>query len=294
VKQVKRIGVIGNTTKENIGDIITQLLQHCIEFNIEVVLCESLQQYVSDEIKTNGIFKNSSLLCGTGDVIVSIGGDGTMLSSSFTALRFATPIIGVNYGKLGFLAEIETSQLRELVRALATGDYTIEERMVLSGIVKGSEQRLHAINDLVIERGIYPKMIELNISVDDAPVCSFMADGLILSTPTGSTGYSLSVGGPVVMPDAGVITLSPISAHSLTMRPLIISQHHKVSVSIPLMPETIQINCDGQRVKTYPTPATIEIEIAKESVQLIKLRESHYFETLRKKLFWGIDARKVR
>jgi NAD+ kinase len=157
--------------------------------------------------------------------------------------------------------------------------------------VQGSE-KLIAVNDLVIEKGGYPKMIELTAWVDDEYVTTFSADGLIIATPTGSTGYSLSTGGPIVTPTTKAITLSPISPHSLTVKPIVLSSEQVIKLRADSPHKEIQVSCDGQRVSYLPPPLEILIKKSDRPLKLIKTSLTSYFETLRNKLLWGIDVRR--
>jgi len=164
--------------------------------------------------------------------------------------------------------------------------------MVLSGMSNDNDNsKLIAVNDLVIEKGGWAKMIELTVWVDDEYVTTFSADGLIIATPTGSTGYSLSTGGPIVAPTTKAITLSPISPHSLTVKPIVLSSEQMIKLRANSPHKDIQVSCDGQRVYKFAPPFEIVIKKSDRSLKLIKTSLTTYFETLRKKLLWGIDVR---
>jgi NAD+ kinase len=163
---------------------------------------------------------------------------------------------------------------------------------LIAGSVEKENKELYAINDIVIDKGPWPKMINLTIKVDDDYVSTFSADGLIIATPTGSTGYSLSAGGPIINPKADVITLSPVAPHTLTMRPLIISSMQKITVIANSLSDKIQVSCDGQRVEFYNSPLTIQVEKDVKPVNLVHSNRINYYEILRNKLYWGLDVRK--
>jgi NAD+ kinase len=148
-----------------------------------------------------------------------------------------------------------------------------------------------AINDLIIDKGGWPKMIELTVWVDGEYVTTFTADGLIAATPTGSTGYSISVGGPIVSPQADVITLSPISPHSLTIRPIVLPSKSEITIKADSLHRDIKVNCDGQRSYSFPPPMEIIIKKSNRSLKLVHTSLTTYFQTLRTKLLWGIDTR---
>jgi len=288
------IGIIPNTSKADILKIVTQLIDKLNSAGINFLISENLIAQKKDfnaslnnakYLPQNEMIKNS-------DMVISIGGDGTMLNTAYEVRNYSTPILGVNYGKLGFLAEFDLDTLNEFLKEIRNNNFIIEERMALVGKEKSEiKNNLYAINDIVIEKGPWHKMIEITVKIDDDYVSTFSADGIILATPTGSTGYSLSTGGPIVSPTADVITLSPIAPHSLTMRPLVIPSSQKVTVMVHSLHGKVQISCDGQRSYTYDSPAEITIVKSKEPVRLVHSNKMDYFQTLRNKLFWGLDIR---
>ncbi len=286
------IGIIPNISKSEILIIVKKIIEQIHQNGFRFILSESLLNF-KGELGGESKFLSHDELSKNCDMVVSIGGDGTMLNTAYEMRHSSTPIIGVNFGKLGFLAEFDLTSFTELLHDIKTKNYTIEERMALIGSSNGNNNNeLYAINDIVIDKGPWPKMIELTIKVDDDYVSTFSADGLIIATPTGSTGYSLSTGGPIVNPKADVITLSPIAPHTLTMRPLVISSQQKVTVIVNSPSEKIQVSCDGQRVNFFSSPAQLTIEKNKQPVRLIHSNRTNYFEILRNKLYWGLDVRK--
>lgn len=286
------IGIIPNTSKSDILGIVKKIIVQLQQNGFDFILSDSILKY-KNEFDNAAKFLSYTDLSKNCDMLVSIGGDGTMLNTAFEVRNSSTPIIGVNFGKLGFLAEFDLTSFTELLHDIKTKNYTIEERMALIAKSSGSvNDELYAINDIVIDKGPWPKMIELTIKVDDDYVSTFSADGLIIATPTGSTGYSLSTGGPIVNPKADVITLSPIAPHTLTMRPLVISSGQKITVMVNSPSEKIQVSCDGQRVNFFNSPAQLTIEKNKQPVRLIHSNRTNYFEILRNKLYWGLDVRK--
>lgn len=290
-----KIGIIPNISKTDILRIVTGIINDIQKFELGYLLSDRLKKF---EDQFNGTLKQSTFLpenelVKSSDMVLSLGGDGTMLSSAFQVRHSSTPLVGVNIGKLGFLAEFDLDSFNDFLGEIKNGKYIIEERMALIGKVKGAEESdLYAINDIVIDKGPWQKMIELTIKIGDDYVSTFSADGIIVATPTGSTGYSLSAGGPIVAPTAKVIALSPIAPHTLNMRPLVISSDQKIMINVKSPHEKIQVSCDGQRVYTYPSPATIYIERSSQPVKLVHSSKTNYFEILRNKLYWGLDVRK--
>ncbi len=214
------------------------------------------------------MFVSDDKLCTNSDLIISIGGDGTMLTSAYKAQFYDKPVLGINYGKLGFLAEANINQIDVLIDEIKRNAIKIEERILITGEVIGHKiERLFAINDIVIDKGGWPKMIELELMVNNEYVTTFSADGIVVATPTGSTGYSLSIGGPIVSPSTDAITLSPISPHSLTVRPIVLPSNHEILIKADSHHKEILVNCDGQRVFAFPPPLKIKITKSKRSLK---------------------------
>ncbi|KAF0142267.1 MAG: NAD(+) kinase [Stygiobacter sp.] len=253
------IGIIPNITKSEVNEIIERIVSEIINNGLDYVLSDSILNTSADLLKKFDSSKIVTLekLSSISDMVVSIGGDGTMLNTAYSVRGSGTPILGVNFGKLGFLAEFDIESFSEFMCDVKTSNYIVEERVALIGTSAGISESLYAINDLVIDKGSWSKMIELTVFVDDEYVTTFSADGIIIATPTGSTGYSLSTGGPIVNPQADVITLSPIAPHTLTMRPLVISDKQKITIKVNSQHDTIQVSSDGQRVNFIKPPATI-------------------------------------
>ena len=289
-----KIGIIANITKEKVYDIVASFVSKLRENDLDYYLSESLFTG-KDSLKIKAPqnkYLNDKHLCQKSDMVVSIGGDGTMLATAYTAQFYDKPVLGINFGTLGFLAEVNVNQMDSLVKEIKTGNYKIEERMIITGEVKGHKvEQLYAINDLVIEKGGWPKMIDISIQVDNEYITTFAADGLIAATPTGSTGYSISVGGPIVSPEADVITLSPISPHSLSIRPLVLPSNREIIIKAESLYKEVQVNCDGQRVFAFRPPLEIKIRKNEKPIKLVHTSLSSYFGTLRTKLHWGVDLR---
>lgn len=288
------IGIIPNTTKENISDIVGKIVYYLNEFNFECLISDTLLKLnmtLSDDLK-NADFVGNKILYKESDVVFSIGGDGTLLQTAYESREFSPPILGVNFGKLGFLAEFDFNKIQEFIGNLSEGKYSIEERMTLSAVCESQDnEELFAINDVVIDKGKWPKMIDLTLKIGDEYVSTFSADGVIIATPTGSTGYSLSVGGPIINPLAEAIAISPLSPHILTMRPLIISHKQTITIEVNSLYQSVQINCDGQRVHDFIPPVKVVIKRNPNPIRLVHSLNFSYYKTLRNKLLWGLDLR---
>ncbi len=290
-----KIGIIPNINKPDILNVVSKCVEDIYNNGIEYTISSSLIKYEKD---FNSLLKKSKFLpdeelIKSSNLVLSIGGDGTMLTTAYLLRNYSTPLLGVNIGKLGFLAELDTDSFNSFIGEIKNKTFIVEERMALIGRSdKNDDDGLYAINDIVIDKGPWQKMIELTIKVDDDYVSTFSADGIVIATPTGSTGYSLSTGGPIVNPTAKVIALSPIAPHTLNMRPLVLSSDQKITIMVNSPHEKIQVSCDGQRVYTYSSPATIFIQKSDQPVKLVHSSKTNYFEILRNKLYWGLDVRK--
>lgn len=291
----KTIGIIANTTKENVNLVVSELIKKLQTNNFSFLLSKSLlrqKEFLAKEIKKS-VFVSEDKLCKNSDFIISIGGDGTMLTTAYKAQFYDKPVLGINYGKLGFLSEVNINQIDVLIGEIKNNSIKIEERILITGEVIGHKiEKLVAINDIVIDKGGWPKMIELELIVNNEYVTTFAADGIVVATPTGSTGYSLSIGGPIVNPLTDAITLSPISPHSLTVRPIVLPSNQEILIKAISPHKEILVNCDGQRVFAVPPPLKIKIGKSSKPLKIARTSLTSYFETLRSKLLWGIDLRK--
>ncbi len=288
------IGIVANISKPKVYEVISTLVKTLKENGFDYLLMDIIadnKDLIKEKIPKSK-FIESEKLCKKSDMLISIGGDGTMLATAYQAQFHNKPVLGVNLGKLGFLAEVNINQMDIFIKEIKEGNYDIEERMVITGECVGHKiEKLYAINDIVIDKGGWPKMIQMEIHIGDTYVTTFSADGLIAATPTGSTGYSISTGGPIVSPKTDVITLSPISPHSLTMRPLVLQGDETITIRITSLHKEVLVNCDGQRVFTFPPPLEIKINKSPRPFKLVHTSLTSYFETLRNKLLWGIDLR---
>ncbi len=287
-----KAGIIANTGKDNITGAVATVALALVNEGFGCVISDTLKPLATKVLLESFEFLDDVELVETSDIIISLGGDGTLLSTASKTIQSGKPIVGINFGKLGFLTEIQKETLHEAFKEIKAGEYSIEERIVLDG---RSDQLDHcdifAINDIVIEKGGWPKMMEIRLFADDELVSGFSADGLIIATPTGSTGYSMSAGGPIVNPGADVIVISPICPHSLTMRPIVLPARMVIRVEVLSHPVKFSINCDGQRVNELASPFTIEIIKGKNPLRLIRTKDTSYFKVLRNKLYWGLDVR---
>ena len=245
------------------------------------------EKFSSYNIK-NVVFAEKKQIFEKVDMILVLGGDGTLLTAALNASYYDIPLLGVNLGRLGFLAEVERSEVKECFDKLFSGEYIFEERMMLSACVKkqtGEEISFDALNDIVITKGINATLMDFDIKICDEFVDDYKSDGIILSTPTGSTAYSLSAGGPIVSPDLDGILITPICPHKLYSRAMIVSSKDKIEVKTTadeIFSATIM--ADGQRKCDIKEGDILFVEQSKRSTKLIRFAEKGFFSILRQKL----------
>lgn len=226
------------------------------------------------------------------DFFLSIGGDGTLLDSVCLVGEKEIPIIGLNTGRLGFLATVSTDKIEDAVTQLVAGNYQIESRTLLSltGSKKLFQGENFALNEFTIHKRDTSSMITVHTYIDGMYLNSYWADGLIVATPTGSTGYSLSCGGPLITPGAKNFVITPVSPHNLNVRPIIVSDESEISFEIEGRSDKFMISLDS---RSTSISSEVKLQVKKESfsAKLVKLPTYHYFDTLRQKLNWGLDMR---
>ena len=288
-----KFGIMGNIKKAALSKVAEGLLIYLKKKDVDFILSSDLSKFIKKNKQVKVKSHASCALCdlpGNCDVLVVLGGDGTMLVAARTVGTKQTPILGVNLGKLGFLAEVSVSEMKKSIDLIIKQDYEIEERMVLEAYTEKKKNRYYGLNDIVIDRGAYKRVIELETYVNNKYLVTYAADGLIITTPTGSTAYSLAAGGPIVLPQTNVMMINPIAAHTLTARPLVIPDDSLVRVAVK-NGAPVHFTADGQVEAFYKTPAEFFIEKADYSIKLIKNKKLSYFDLLRTKLLWGKDLR---
>lgn len=223
------------------------------------------------------------------DMIIAMGGDGTILNIVQRLRSFNTHIFGINMGTLGFMSEIPPVGVTKTLKQILKGDYTIDERTTLDVQVKRDSEVIknyHALNEVVISQGTLARLISLRTKVDHRRLTTYHADGLIIATPTGSTAYSLSAGGPILYPSINGIVLTPIAPHSFTQKPIVIPDHKKISIKVKSDHKYINLTMDGQTSFALKFNDKVKIKRGK-TVRFIRLPSESFFETLRQKLHWG-------
>jgi NAD+ kinase len=290
-----KFGILGNIKKEALYEVVLNLTKQLecdkIEFFVRREIVEGIKERFSYEI--NHALELDELIANS-DMIISLGGDGTILSTARLVGNRQIPILGVNLGKLGFLAEVSPNEAFEFIKRICKGDYRIEDRMVLEAKVTGREETYFGLNDIVIDKAGSTRVVDIETYINDEYLITYTADGLIISTPTGSTAYSLAAGGPIVVPSSEVITLAPICPHTLTARPIVIPDDSIIKVKIEFYDKEILLTADGQIEFKLKPPVEILVKKANYKVKLVKRPEVSYFDLLRSKLMWGRDLRVER
>jgi NAD+ kinase len=231
------------------------------------------------------------------DLLIVLGGDGTILNVARSAHTFNVPILGVNLGTLGFLAEVTMSDLYEVLDNVLNGRYECENRMLLNACIWRDKKKVgdyHVLNDVVINKGALARIVNLAVRVNSQYMTSYRADGLIVSTPTGSTAYSLSAGGPIIHPSMDALVLSPICPFTLTNRSIVIPDQSLIQVELATESEEVQVTFDGQEGCDMFKGDVLEVKKAQTSVQLIQAPGKNYYQILRNKLHWGSSVTNVK
>ena len=281
---MKSIGIIANVKKELTKGVVEEIIAWSSENKVDVFICEELTPLVGQKEKS----LPRSKLWEAGEVLISLGGDGTMLASARAVGEHQTPILGINLGGVGFLTEINSNDLQNTLNKLKNRDYFIEKRMVLETEIEGVKKfDQYALNDVVIDKGKVARLFLLHLYAQDEFICSYSADGLIISTPTGSTAYSLAAGGPIINPRMNAMIVSPICPHTLASRPIVFSENETLKVIVELPSREAVLTIDGQVAFGLKSGSSVLVRKAKHSVNLIKFRERSFYEILRRKLHWG-------
>lgn len=279
-----KLGVTANLNRPGTEQVLGRLIRWCSKHDAALLLSEELREVVDSSV--NLVPRDE--LPARSDIILSMGGDGTLLAAARLVSDAGVPILGINVGSLGFLTEQTPQDLERTLDRLLNEDYEIEKRMVLEARITNSESgdTNFALNDIVIGR-IDIRMIKLALYSNGDYICSYAADGLVVSTPTGSTAYSLSVGGPILNPEMDAIIASPIAPHSLASRPLVFHSDEQLTLEIISETDEVLMTTDGQ----VPTPLKkgdkILVKKANYRVSLVRFEENSFYHVLRSKLHWG-------
>jgi len=284
---IKRIGIIANIEKPRTKEVLTSLVEWLEAKGEEFSLEEELVPLVGRE----ELAYPREELPPRSDMIIALGGDGTLLAAARAVGDCGTPILGVNLGRLGFLTELKPGEIFLALERIWKGSYTLEERMVLKVVIlsRSGEPTFYALNDLVIDKGSFSRVIQLETYINGESLSTFSADGLIISTPTGSTAYSLSAGGPIVNPQMEAIIITPICPHSLSVRPMVISREETFEAEIYSDHNLAMLTIDGQVGYELSSGDRVRIERADYKISLIHSTDQSFYQVLREKLKWGLE-----
>lgn len=291
-----KFGIIGNLSKLELPGVVRLLVDTLKKYNADFVMDEDIVRVLASQGRQlDGIHACPQAECVRGvDILITLGGDGTILSAARTVGVAGTPIFGVNLGKLGFLAEFAPDELQQAVENVLAGRFNIEERLVLEATTPSlPKQTLLAINDIVVDKSRSPRVIDIETYINGTFAVTYRGDGLIISTPTGSTAYALSNNGPIVSPTAHVIGITPIAPHTLSGRPLVVPDTDEIRVVAHSSSNEILVSADGQAAGVLQPPIEVFIKKASHKLRLVKRVDRSYYEILRAKLLWGKDAREL-
>lgn len=281
----KNIGILTKPKFPEIKGTLLDVVTWLRARNIDVILDTTAAALLGEQ----GGFQKTQL-ASKADVLLVLGGDGTMLNAARLAGERSIPILGVNLGGLGFLTEVRLENLYPSLERVFANDFVLDERLMLQAHVHRHGETVArgvVLNDIVIGKGTLARMIELKISIQGQFVTNLRGDGLIVSTPTGSTAYSLSAGGPIVNPAVQSLMVTPICPHTLTHRPLIVPGTAEIEVTLTSKDDGAMATLDGQVGVAMTQGDTVEIKISEHRARLIRFPESSYYEVLREKLKWG-------
>ena len=291
-----KIAIYGPEFNERSQSAIVQLSEHLSKKSARVFVEENFYHSILEqstiEIDRYG-FETFKTLDSTFDLLISVGGDGTILRAITHVKDLDIPIVGINTGRLGFLATIKRDYVVGALDQIFEGKYRISKRSVLSVHTDREEANFDldfALNEITVSRKNTTSMISIETWLDDEYLTSYWADGLIISTPTGSTGYSLSCGGPVIMPESDSLVLTPIAPHNLNARPLVISAQREIRLKVSGRENEYLVSLDS-RINSLKSTIGITIKKAPYDIKMIELEDGTFIETLRKKLLWGADQR---
>ena len=288
--QFRTIALVGRQTDARVAEPMQTLATYLTKAGINVVAAENLAL----ELPVTRVAEES--LCDSADLAIAIGGDGTMLYASHLARESGTPILGVNRGRLGFLADITPDEMLASVEQVLSGNYLKDSRLLLKarlGTADGDEMLAYGLNDVVIQRRGTGGMVDFSTSVAGQYVNTHSGDGLICATPTGSTAYALSCGGPILEPQLDAIALVPICPHTLTDRPIVIPAAQEIEIVLLRRDDSLaEITVDGGHLGTLRPGDTLRVAAARQRITLLHPPGHDFYSILRSKLFWGRDSRK--
>jgi NAD+ kinase len=290
-----RFGISGNIEKAELPCVVERLIKRFQAERTEYVVHDALLPALRKKIDTAMLkktrFVSENKLTNACDIVISLGGDGTILRLARSVSSAGKPILGINLGKLGFLAEVSLEEMDNCLSEILKGEYTVEERSMLETKIGRSVFSQSALNDVVINCSGSSRMFSVMTYVNDQYLSTFRGDGVIVATPTGSTAYALANGGPIVMPKTDLFLISPICPHMLTARTVVVPDESVIRFKVDMAPGKVHVAVDGQPQKFVDAPVEIVIQKSVRITRLVKRMNTNYYDVLRRKLNWGKDIR---
>lgn len=277
LKKIENIGVVLKPNSPELKDAFLRVEKLFLDKNIDLILEKNSAQMISQ----NGL--DFDLMCQKSDFLISIGGDGTLLGVVRKSFKYNLPVLGINLGTLGFLTDLKLEDLPSFIEDLLINDYKIEPRMMIEAQI--GNKKFIAFNDIVISRKNLSSMLEIKAKIDKKEFNTYYGDGLIVSTPSGSTAYNLSVGGPIVYPLTNAFIITPVAAHSLTQRPIVVPADFEIEFKTPSHEATVIV--DGQDLYDLKQNEIVNIKISKKSAKMLYRTKRDFFKVLSEKLRWG-------
>jgi len=292
--QKNRFAIFGNVYQRKKSQAIFKLIAILQRYDAEIYVDRPFYEFITEgqhmDVKVDGIFDGDDFDV---DYAISMGGDGTLLKTAARVHSKDTPIIGVNIGRLGFLADVAPSEIEMAISDIYAGNYRVDEHSVIK-IETSGEEKLEsgpfALNDIAILKRDNASMISIRASINGEYVTTYQADGLIVTTPTGSTAYNLSNGGPIIAPGTGTLCLTAVAPHSLNIRPIVVPDSSVISLKVESRSHSVLVAVDGKSTSLHDG-TEVRISKAKHTVRIIRFSDRKYYSTLREKMMWGLDQR---
>ena len=289
------IAIYSRSSNHDHSNYIEDIYRLLKDEGVDLIIFEPYYQFIKKTYQFNlslETFSNSEELIAKASYVISLGGDGTLLETIDLVKKSGVPLLGVNTGRLGFLASVNTNDLKKSIQLLLKEKFTLDKRELIeiSGCNNCFGEVNYALNEFTIHKKDSSAMINIDTYIDGVFLNSYFADGLIVATPTGSTAYSLSCGGPIMIPDSDNFIITPIAPHNLTVRPIVISNNKQISFKVSGRSDNFNISLDSRNAQV-PTGSEITIKKADFRLNLIAFEGQHFFTTLRNKMMWGIDKR---
>ena len=293
MQQTLRFALFGNTYQEHKSAHVTHLLEILRRRKAQICISNEFYDFLRNHTKADlsglEVFEGNSF---SADMVLSIGGDGTFLKAASRVGKKEIPILGINTGRLGFLADVLPDQMEDAFDEIYQGNYLAEPRRVLKLTCNGHVLKgyPYGLNEIAVLKRDTSSMITIHAYINGEPLNVYQADGLVISTPTGSTGYSLSVGGPILVPQSGTISLTAVAPHSLNVRPIVIRDDWEITLDVESRSHNFLIAVDGSS-ETCREGTKLTIKRADYYVRIVKRCHHSFFNTLREKMMWGMDGR---